>query len=404
MTHEAAPKTILVISYSNLATDPRVNRQIRWLSEFYRVIAAGLADPGMAGVPFISLRHVQPAKSLPGRIKSALHLLARRYDSHYWHLPATVAGLRALEGVGADLVLANDLEALPLALRAAGVAPVVFDAHEYAPRQFDNSLTWKVFLQGYQTYLCKAYIPCAAAMFTVCQGIADQYERDTGVRPRVLTSAPEYHDLQPNLKPDGVDKIRMIHHGAASPPREIERMIAAMRFLDDRFELDFLLVPGSQAYIARLQEVARPDPRIRFLPPVPMRELVAFSSAYDIGLFLVPPTTFNLRHTLPNKFFEFIQARLAVAIGPSPEMARLVKEHDCGVVAADFEPRSFAAILSRLDHAQINHFKQRSHAAARALSAEHNKTLLLDVVTGLLTPSRGETPGPISAAGGPHSG
>ena len=44
----------------------------------------------------------------------------------------------------------------------------------------------------------------------------------------------------------------MIHHGAASPPREIERMIAAMRHLDERFELDFLLVPGSKDYISQL--------------------------------------------------------------------------------------------------------------------------------------------------------
>lgn len=392
MTQDIAPKTILVISYSNLATDPRVNRQIRWLGERYRVIAAGLADPGVAG-PFISLRHVQPPKSLPSRVKSALHLLARRYDSHYWRLPATVAGLRALAGVRADLVLANDIEALPLALRVANATPVIFDAHEYAPRQFDNSLTWKLFLQGYQTYLCQAYIPRAAAMFTVCQGIADQYERDTGVRPQVMTSAPEYHDLQPNLKPDGTTKIRMIHHGAASPPREIERMIAAMRFLDDRFELDLLLVPGSQAYIAQLQELARPDPRIRLLPPVPMADLVRVSSQYDVGLFLAPPTTFNLRHALPNKFFEFIQARLAVAIGPSPEMARLVQEYDCGVVAADFTPRAFAEVLGKLDHGQLNRYKLRSHAAAGALSAEHNKALLLDVATSLL-----------EAPGGQHRG
>lgn len=405
MTHEAALKTVLIISYSNLAADPRVNRQIRWLSERYRVIAAGLADPAVPGVPFISLRHVPPAKGLPGRVKSALHLLARRYDSHYWHLPATVAGLRALAGIRADLVLANDIEALPVALRVAGPAPVIFDAHEYAPRQFDNSLTWRVFLQGYQMRLCKTYIPRAAAMFTVCQGIADQYERDTGVRPRVLTSAPEYHALRPALKPPDTARIRMIHHGAASPPREIERMIAAMRFLDDRFELDLLLVPGSPAYIAQLQALARPDPRIRFLPPVPMAELVPFSSAYDVGLFLAPPTTFNLRHALPNKFFEFIQARLAVAIGPSPEMARLVQEHDCGVIAADFGPRAFAEALGKLDHTQLNHYKQRSHAAAEVLSAEHNKALLLDVVAGLLAPTAAERPmGERPATGGQHSG
>jgi glycosyltransferase involved in cell wall biosynthesis len=392
-------KTILVISYSNLATDPRVNRQIRWLSESYHVIAAGLGDLGVPGVRFISLSQAPPKKSFLARVKSALQILARRFESHYWRLPATLKGLQALAGVQADLILANDIEALPLAVRLAGLAPVIFDAHEYAPRQFDNSLHWRVFLQPYRAYLCRAYIPRTAAMVTVCQGIADQYRRDTGVTPVVLTNAPEYHDIQPNLRSaeegaaQAAAKIRMIHHGAASPPREIERMIAAMRHLDERFELDLLLVPGSKDYISHLEEMARPDLRIRFLPPVPMRELVRFSSAYDIGVFLVPPTTFNLRHTLPNKFFEFIQARLAVAIGPSPEMARIVEQNGCGVVAADFTPEALAAALGGLDHAQIDRMKQNSDRIARQMSAERNRETLLQVVAGVLG-----KPGPAQAS------
>jgi hypothetical protein len=392
-------KTILVISYSNLATDPRVNRQIRWLNESYQVIAAGLTDPDVPGVRFISLSHVPPKKSFLARGKSALQILARRFESHYWRLPATVKGLTTLRGVQADLILANDIEALPLAVRLAGGRTVIFDAHEYAPRQFDNSLRWRVFLQPYRAYLCRAYIPRTAAMFTVCQGIADQYRRDTGVTPVVVTNAPEYHDIRPNLRSAGdrasqaAIKIRMIHHGAASPPREIERMIAAMRHLDERFELDFLLVPGSKDYISHLEEMARPHPRIRFLPPVPMRELVRFSSAYDIGVFLVPPTTFNLRHTLPNKFFEFIQARLAVAVGPSPEMARIVEQNGCGVVAADFTPESLAAVLTGLDHAQIDIMKQNSDRISHQMSAEHNRVTLLQVIAGVL----GE-PGPTQAS------
>ena len=381
-------KTVLVISYSNLAADARVNRQLRWLSESYRVIAAGLTDPVLPGVRFISLKHTPPRKSIFGRVKSALQILAHQYESHYWRLPPTVAGLRAMDGIQADLVLANDIEALPVATRVPGGLPVIFDSHEYAPRQFDNSLVWKVFLQGYRMYLCKAYVPRAAAMLTICQSIADQYQADTGVKPLVLTNAAEYYDIQPQLKPESTNRIRMIHHGAASPPREIERMIRAMDHLDDRFELDLLLVPGSREYIARLEAMARPHPRIRCLPPVPMHELVRVSSAYDIGLFLVPPTTFNLRHTLPNKFFEFIQARLAVAIGPSPEMARIVRENDCGVIAAGFTARDLAAALSGLSHTQINHFKRQSHSIARELSAERNKELLLNLVAGTLKEPR----------------
>jgi len=40
-------------------------------------------------------------------------------------------------------------------------------------------------------------------------------------------------------------------------------------------------------------------------------------------------------HALSDKLFEFIQACLADAIGPSPEMARIIHEDSCGIVADD---------------------------------------------------------------------
>ena len=48
-------KTILIISFSHLATDPRVNRQLRILNKYYRVIAAGLGDPDLPDLEFIPI-------------------------------------------------------------------------------------------------------------------------------------------------------------------------------------------------------------------------------------------------------------------------------------------------------------------------------------------------------------
>ena len=89
-------------------------------------------------------------------------------------------------------------------------------------------------------------------------------------------------------------------------------------------------------------------------------------------------------HTLPNKFFECIQGRLALAVGPSPEMARIVREHDLGVISEDFSPKTLAQHLRSLDSKTINYYKLQSHKAARILSAEKNKELLLDLVKKLL--------------------
>jgi hypothetical protein len=62
-------------------------------------------------------------------------------------------------------------------------------------------------------------------------------------------------------------------------------------------------------------------------------EIVPLSNAYDIGLYLLPPSSFNNLHALPSKFFEFLQALLAIAIGPFQEMARIVREFRYKVVA-----------------------------------------------------------------------
>ena len=158
-----------------------------------------------------------------------------------------------------------------------------------------------------------------------------------------------------------------------------------MRHLDERFELDFLLVPGSKDYISHLEETARPDPRIRFLPPVPMRELVRFSSAYDIGVFRCRRRRSTCATRCPTSSSSPIQARPAVAVGRSPEMARIVEQNGCGVVAADFTPEALAAGLTGLDHAQIDRMKQNSDRIARQMSAERNRKILLEVVDHILT-------------------
>ena len=219
-------------------------------------------------------------------------------------------------------------------------------------------------------------------MTTVGPAIADEYARVFGVRPSVVLNAPYYH-AAPRVQRDS-NVIRMVHHGSASPPRRLETMIDAMARLDERFRLDFMVVPSDPGYLAALKKRAASDSRIAFVPPVKPTEIVERLSAYDVGLYSLPPDNFNARHALPNKFFDFIQARLCVAIGPSPEMTRLVAQHGCGVVAKDFTAQALAETLRTLDRQKVEACRQAADIAAVDLCYERSAEVLLDSARKLL--------------------
>jgi hypothetical protein len=275
------------------------------------------------------------------------------------------------------VVVANDLSALPIALRLG--LPVVFDAHEYAPGQLADLLWWRLVIGPYMRWQCRNYIPQVASMMTVGEAIADEYERETGVRARVVTNAPPRADLEPTPVHE---PVRILHHGGALPGRGLEEMIRLADLLDERFTLDFVLVEVATApgYRDSLVRLGRHNPRVRFPEPWRMNAIVEQANNYDIGLYSLPPLNFNRRFALPNKFFEFVQSRLAVAIGPSPEMARLVRKYGFGIVADDFAPETIATALNALDDSSIAVFKQASHAAANDLCAEINASIVLKAV------------------------
>ena len=113
-------------------------------------------------------------------------------------------------------------------------------------------------------------------------------------------------------------------------------------------------------------------------------EIIAFTSTYDFGIYILEPTNLNNHFALPSKLFEFIQARLAIAIGPSPEMAKIVQENQLGIVAADFKPETMAAALNKMTKESMDAFKLNADKAAKILNAEENMKRLHNEIERLL--------------------
>lgn len=374
-------KKILIISLSDLDKDPRVRRHINFLKDDYEIVAAGYKDPNIKDVKFVQVKMLKSKKA--DLIKRLFYLKTHQFENYYWNKYDFKALFVLAEKEMFDVIIANDVNTLPLAFKIKKDAKIVFDAHEYAPLEFEDSIYWRFFFQRYQTYLCEKYIPKVDAMFTVGELIANEYENNFGVKSEIITNAPPYHsELSPIINNSYV--IKIIHQGIAFPSRKLELMIEAMKYLGDRYKLYLMLIENDSKYMNKLRKKAQKMSNVEFLEPISSDRIVKYINSFDIGLHIIAPTNFNNACALPNKFFEFIQARLALVVGPSPEMKRLVEKYSLGVITKDFSPLNIANAIKSLNKEDIIRFKSNTHKIAYEMSADHNRIKYLNIIQRVL--------------------
>lgn len=382
----SALPSILVISFSPIARDARVLREINALAEVGAVTSVGYGTrpPGVVK----HLRIPDSAASLPQTPLGVLRLATRRLRSAETTAPAARAAMRLVGGARFDMVVANDARSIPTAFAVSHGAPVWADMHEWAPEERTHVTSWRLLVAPLMDHICREYLPRCAAVTTVGGEIADLYRTRYGITPRLVRNAARYADLAPTpVLPDG--PIRLVHSGGATMGRNIEAIIDAVKLLGDGYTLDLYLVPGGDggAYLKALRERAEDCDRIRFPDPVAPSALPATLNQYDVGIFWIPPFNTNARLALPNKIFDYIQARLAVAVGPAVEMARMVDTHGIGLSSKTNEVDDIVATLRSLSTENITDYKRASDSAARELSFEHEKQTIHAIVHELTAPS-----------------
>lgn len=361
----AERRSLLIITFSPLRSDARLLRQLRLLSPRYAVTTVGYGEaPQGEGIELAD--HIRIPDSIVSWHKDRKQLIARRYQRVYDTAPVIAFLRRELSPGASDLILANDVETVPLAM-TLGADGVHADLHEYAPRQNEESWRWRLFVAPFNRWIVRRWVTQADSTSTVGAELASEYEREFGIKPDVVVNAAAYVDRAPT--PVG-DPLRLVHSGLARRNRSLEVMIDAVRMAKRETTLDLYLMPNDPAYLAELKTSAQDLPQVTFHEPVAPHELGDRLAQADLGVFVLPPLTFNYRFTLPNKFFDFVQARLGIIVGPSPEMAGLIEQHGLGAVTEDFTAQSLAAVLDRLSDDQVAAFKEASDAVAHELSAE----------------------------------
>ncbi len=375
------PGNALVLSYSNIETDPRVRRQIDWLSQLgWTVDTLGLG-PASSPQTRDHFAISQPKSWVSKRIPLAFAHLFLTNSRLFQRLLVSripdqlVSRLRRTEY---DLVLFNEFEFAPWAnwIRTNSHGNkrvrIHLDIHEYRqPRQRWSSLGgW---ISGRQYRWTRNAIGSTAfdSRTVVCEPIGDLYSEEFGFeRPGLLRNIPPYV----SQKASRVDpqNIRLLFHGMASFARGFTEILDAMRTLPNHFSMTFMLMPNEKVHSWLREQIANHPARDRLhiVPPAPMRQIAEWINEYDVELIFYRPSSQNLEFALPNKFFESIQGRLALVVAEGKTMAPIVREWGIGVVTEGYEGKDLLATLLALTPAKVQEMKEASNRAAEALNAE----------------------------------
>lgn len=386
------PQTVCIVSLTPVTDEPRVLRQSKALADCgWTVIVAGFKgrqQPAAHWDRFIEVDQVYE----PLRLREAIVRDWKRQlspwvpdfaEDYYWRqagYDGIYEHIATVENVRCDLAVAHDYFTSPIAAKLAALSNGRFtvDCHEFAYEQYMHDKRWVARERAWTHALEKRFLPRAAVVTTVCDGIADALQKTYRLaqRPTVVRSTAFYHELP--FRPTG-EAIDVLYHGIVTPQRGLEQTIASVKLWRPEFRF-VIRGPGPDDYVAQLNAIAAEHgvaERVRIEPPVPFNDMVPRANEADVGFFVQEDYSVQKRFTLPNKFFEYVQARLALCVADLPEMARLTKEHGLGVLVPNVSAEAIAAAINGLTREKIDAFKQASMRAARTLSWENEASVML---------------------------
>ncbi len=378
--------TVLVLALERLDRDIRIQKQIRTLQREFDVTLAAFSRAPGSGYDFVQLEQRKWSGCIFW-VSAKIQATGYAPFSHLrMRLAFYISSIAKLDRQ--DLIVCNNVESLPIGLylKRKWGCRLLADLHEYAAAGHRHAAK-----RDRAIRLCRDCFPHIDQALTVSHGLEKLYKDDFSLDCKVVPNVP-YRHPGPH-SPCCVDRppFRMVCHGICAAGRGLLELLELAALLENSWSLTLMLVPpesnrGSTTYDLIVGRAAALK-NVEIRPPVPADQVVSEISKYDAGVYLMPGDSLNKIHAMPNKFYDFIQAGLAVFVGPDLlEMAEFVSSNSCGLVCEAHSPTSMASLLASIDSERLLALKAGSRATAAQWCHEVHEDRLLDYALTLCRP------------------
>lgn len=250
----------------------------------------------------------------------------------------------------------NDAEAFALGVLAQILSPkldLIYDCHEF---EAERNAKPAAYLRGV-AWLERRFIHRASSVITVSPSIQaayrERYERYGLREVHLVRNLPHAVDQRAPATRSFRDRFGLapgdfivLYQGAFTFNRGLEEALEAADLLQKE-GVHFVFM-GYGPLVDLVQKAAGRLPNVHFHEAVPYEQVLAHTATADLGLVSVKPTCLSYLYCLPNKLFEYIQARIPVLTNDLPDCAHLVTNFAIGGVVSEDSPTGWADAIRDL--------------------------------------------------------
>jgi hypothetical protein len=377
---------VLLLTFRSIENGPRVIRAVQSLSPSYELTVVASGKPTFEhSFKFVHSNLI--ARSILDKVVNKIRRdFFKKVQPSYFLINTQKKRLEKLiMQEKPSVVITHDCDILDIlsSIKDKYKFKLVFNAHEYFPLEFEELKDWSTTWQPYYEQLYARALPKVDLFINICDMIREKCLSMFGIDSVVIPNASNFYQASAKPRQQG-SPIRIVHHGAAIRARYLELMLQTMEHLGPNYTLDLMLMPTDTKYFEEIKVKVDRLTNVKIIPPVGFNEIIPKLTHYDIGLIFVPGRTFNYRAGLGNKFYEYVQARICLAVGPLQEMVAIVNKYEIGVATSTFEPLEMANAISGLKEERLIELKKNCDKAAQDLAYEGYDNLFKAEIAELL--------------------
>ena len=241
-----------------------------------------------------------------------------------------------------DAICAIDLDTIFPVLLISKIKkiPRIYDAHELFCEMKEVITRPNIYL--FWKSIEKKTVPQFINGYTVCQPIADEFEKMYGVKYKIIRNI----SLLKNLPPINKKEKYILYQGAVNEGRSFETLIPAMKTVNAP-----LIICGDGNFMKQAKDLVQKNnlsDKIIFKGMLPPDELINYTNNAYIGITLFENTGKSNYYSLANRFFDYIHAGIPQVCVNYPSYTEINNQFDVSFFINDVESATISNALNNL--------------------------------------------------------